>query len=86
MPGKTLQGNGLREGRASVETARVGGERKVLNGQGLAVRRESRWIVMRAVVQGRGNKDSFGAAGCGGRIGALASHAQSIATVNSIDK
>jgi len=41
---------------------------------------------MRAVVQGTGHKDSFGAAGYGGRIQALASHAPSIATVNSIDK
>jgi len=61
-------------------------ERKVLNGQGLADRRESRRIVMRAVVQGRGQKDWFGAARCGGRIESLASHAQSIAKVNSIDK
>jgi hypothetical protein len=37
-----------------------------------AVRRELRGIIMRAVVQGTGHKDSIGAAECGGRIQALA--------------
>ena len=41
---------------------------------------------MSAVVQGRGHKDSFGALECAGRVGALATHGQSIAKVNSIDK
>jgi hypothetical protein len=35
----------------------------VLNGQGLAIRRESRGIVMRAVAQGKGHKESFGVVG-----------------------
>ena len=58
----------------------------VLNWQGLAVRREWRGIAMRAVVWGRGHKYSFGVAGCGGRVGALASHGENVAKVNSIDK
>jgi hypothetical protein len=59
---------------------------KVLNRQGLAVRRESGGIVMRAVVQGRSHKVSDGISGSMGRVEALASHGQSIAKVNSIDK
>ena len=47
---------------------------EVLSGEGLAVCREWRGIVMRAVVQG------------GGRGGALASRGESIAKINSIDK
>jgi hypothetical protein len=58
----------------------------VLNWQGLAVRRECRGIVMRAVVRGRGHKDSCGVVRSGGRVGALASHGESVAKVNSIDK
>ena len=58
----------------------------VLNGQSLAVRRECRGIVMRAVVQGRGHKDSSGVVRSVGRVGALASHGESLAKVNSIDK
>jgi len=50
----------------------------VLNGRGLAVGREWRGIVMRAVVQGRGHKDSAVVAGSGGGVGALASHGDSI--------
>ena len=41
---------------------------------------------MRLVVPGSDHKDSTGIAGFGGRVGALASHGESIATVNSIDK
>lgn len=41
---------------------------------------------MRAVVQSRGHKNSFGVLGSVGRVEALASHARSIAKVNSIDK
>ena len=58
----------------------------VLNWQGLAMRRELREIVMRAVVYGGGHKDSSGVEGCGGRVGTLASHGESITNVNSIDK
>jgi hypothetical protein len=58
----------------------------VLNWQGLAVRRECRGIVIRAVVRGRGHKDSCGVVRSGGRVEALASHGESIAEVNSIDK
>jgi hypothetical protein len=58
----------------------------VLNWQGLAVRGECRGIVMRAVVRGRGHKDSCGVVRSGGRVGALASHGESVAKVNSIDK
>ena len=59
---------------------------EVLNWSGLAVRRECMGIVMRAVVRGRGQKDSCGLVRSGGRVGALASHGESIATVNSIDR
>ena len=59
---------------------------EVLNWQGLAVCGECRGIVMRAVVRGRGHKDSCGVVGSGGRGGALASHGGSIAKINSIDK
>jgi hypothetical protein len=45
----------------------------VLNWQGLAVRREWGGIVMRAVVQGRGHKDSPGVAGSVGRQGTASS-------------
>ncbi len=41
---------------------------------------------MRAVVPGRGHKVLYGVEECGGRVGALASHGESIAKVNSIDK
>jgi hypothetical protein len=50
------------------------------------VGREWRGIVMRAVVQGRGHKDSAVVAGSGGGVVALASHGESIATVNSVYK
>ena len=41
---------------------------------------------MRAVVSGRGHKDLSGVVRSVGRVGALASHGESIAKVNSIDK
>jgi hypothetical protein len=41
---------------------------------------------MHAVIQGRGCKESLGVAGCGGRVGALASHGESVAKINSMDK
>jgi hypothetical protein len=41
---------------------------------------------MRAVVEGRCHRDSLDVAGCGGRVGSLASHGESLAKVNSIDK
>jgi hypothetical protein len=58
----------------------------VLNGQGLAVRREWRGIVMRAVAQVRGREDLCGVVRSVGRVGALASHGESLAKVNGIDK
>jgi len=41
---------------------------------------------MGAVVRGRGLKYSCGVAGWGGRVGALASHGESVAMVKGIDK
>jgi hypothetical protein len=41
---------------------------------------------MRAVVQVRGHKDLCGVVRSFGQVGALASHGESIATVNSTDK
>jgi hypothetical protein len=58
----------------------------VLNWQGLAVRREWRGMVICVVFQGRGHKDLCGVVRSGGRAGVLASHGESIAKVNSIDK
>jgi len=41
---------------------------------------------MRAVVEAGCHGDSPGVAGCGGRVGALASHGESLTKANSIDK
>jgi hypothetical protein len=41
---------------------------------------------MRAIVQARGHKGSPSVVGSVGRVGALASHGESIAKANSIDK
>jgi len=59
---------------------------EVLNWQCLAERRECRGMVICAVVRGRGNKDSCGVLGSFERVGALASHGESIVKVNSIEK
>jgi len=59
---------------------------KALKGQGLADRRDSGGIIIRAVVQGRGHKNSCAVLGSVGRIKALASRGQNITQVNSIDK
>jgi hypothetical protein len=58
----------------------------VLNWQGLAVCRERRGMVICVVFQGRGHKDLDGVVRSVGGVGALASHGESIAKVNSIDK
>ena len=83
--GLAERSNGEGEGEGWKQKSAIS-ERKALNGQGLVVRREWRGIIMRAVIQGRGCKESLGVAECGGRVGALASHGESIAKANSIDK
>ena len=71
--------------RASEQRGK-GDREGVLNWEGLAVVRECRGRVIRAVVRRRDQKDSCGVVRIVRRGGALASHGESIATVNSIDK
>ena len=75
---------GLRGGRASAGIKGVRNGRKNLSRKRLAASQEQEEfmvVVMAGIKEAR-----FRIVGIGGRVGALASHGESIAKVNSIDK
>jgi hypothetical protein len=76
-------------GKLETRTSEQRGEEDregVLNWRGLAVRREWRGIIMRAVGQGRGHKDSPGVAGSVGRQGTASSKERTEIRVEPFDR